>query len=70
MKGEAMRIAHVDSGICIRSEVLHGVICLEVHVNGLKKKKKKKKNTRNQPSFAYSDLFNRISKISPLCWAL
>jgi hypothetical protein len=39
MKGEATRIAHVDSGICIRSEVLHGVICLEVHVNGLKKKK-------------------------------
>ena len=43
MKGEETRITHVDSEICIRSEVLRGVICPEVHENGSKKKKKKKK---------------------------
>jgi hypothetical protein len=42
MKGEATRIAHVDSGICIRSEVLHGVICPEVHENGFIKINKKR----------------------------
>ena len=40
MKGEETRITHVDSEICIRSEVLRGVICPEVHENGSKKKKK------------------------------
>ena len=40
MKGEGTRITHVDSDICIRSEVLRGVICPEVHENGSKKKKK------------------------------
>jgi hypothetical protein len=67
MKGEATRIAHVDSGICIRSEVLHGVICLEVHENGFKKKKKKKRTISNRRKGILSECFHPCIS-SRLCY--
>jgi hypothetical protein len=40
MKGEETWNAHVDSGICIRREVLQGVKCPETHKKWIFKKKK------------------------------